>query len=393
MEFSNPYTGIIQKQFEDKNKIFKQIIPKAYFFDYLSVNWQIPIHKYSHHDKQIASKFYNSMYNILKERILILKQNNYCLNGILLLKKDTHYNFKIDFKGKFFKDRTYSLDLKHFYKWFLEFDNMIQHYWNLENIKEKYPRSTVSRLDFSSQKKSNFLKKFVPIRSKKGNNVCNTYSHKKFDFVTGLVIGGSSKSCIFTAYDKRWEKNGLQHCQERFGNVEVVRKEWKCYSKYLRNHGINTVKSFVKYFHDPLLVSGFIKKLRLSKDVILNNDNNLYKSLHDLRFHNSIQGNWLPVNKFNEIYKSTYNVFLNRIPEKEINKLKWNPTGQLNGLIKYIGNMKKEEFLDFQKNLLNKLQDQHCEEWDYIDWDEEFYSQMVNMLSILKSVKLKFNPL
>ena len=392
MEFSNPITNIIQKKYEDKEKIFKQIIPKAFFIDWIDVNWQIPIHTFNHNDKQKASKFYDAMFLILEKRILILKQNNYCLNAIKLLKKDTHYNFKIAFQGKFFKDRTYSLDIKHFYKWFLEFDNMLKYYWSKEKINEKYPRSTISRLDFSTHKKSNFLKKFVPIRSKKVKAPCNAWTHDNYDFITGIVIGGTSKSCIFTAYDKRWQKDGLQHCQERFGSVDLVRKEWKCFSKYLRSNGISTIKSFMEYFNNPLLVAGFIKKLRLSKDVILFNDNNNYKALHDLRFHKCAKGNFLPIKEFNKIFKSTYNVYLNKIPEKEINKLKWNPFGTYNGMVKYLGNMKRDEFFTLQKNILNKLQDQHCEEWEYADWDEEFYSQMVNMLSILKTVKLKFNP-
>lgn len=388
-EFYNPFKKEpFQKNFNPK-QIFKQIEPKAYFFDYISVNWQIEFTKFSYHDKEIISKFYPRMHELIEKRLLILKQNNRCLYAIDFKKKDTHYNFKMDFQGKFFKDRTYSIDLKHFYKWFLEFDNMLKYYWSRIGINKKAPRSTISRLDLSNHKKGTFLKKFIPIRSNKGNNPCNTWTHEKYDFITGIIIAGTSKSSIFTAYDKRWQKQGIEHCLERFGSVEVIRREWKMYSKYLRNHGISTVKSFMDYFNDPLLVSGLIKKLRISKDVILSTDNKLYRSLHDIRFKNAIQGNWMTINEFNKIFKSTYNVYLGKIPMEEINKLKWNPTGTLNGLVKYIGNMRKEEFLDFQTNLLNKLQDQHVEEWDYCDWDEQFYEKMVNILNILKTVKIK----
>lgn len=380
--------------------IFKKINIKSFFIDYISINWQMEITKFSQYDAKKAQTWYYDFFRILEERIKILKQNNKELYNILLL-RDKHYNIKIDFKGKFFKDEIYTDDIKHFYKWFLEFDNMFKVYWSKNRINHKYPRSTISRLDLATHKEATFLKSFTPIRSNKSKNLVKYESHVLYDFLTGITIGKrDTEWTYFRAYDKRFEEPGWQHCMDRFHTTDVVRKEWMLKSKFLRSNSISTVKSFIEYFNKKELVTALIRKIRIGKDVILFEDNALYRSLHDYRYCNSVDGGFIPLKEFRKIVKETKNVFLNKVKEGDENTItvKWNPNKNLRGINKYIGNMSRNEFFDWQRDMLRRVESERFNSCnlkslnknsEFIDWDERDFETITNMLGILSSVKIK----
>jgi len=399
MEYTNEHGKKPQTPLALQN-IFKKINIKSFFIDYLSVNWQMDITKFSQYDAKKAQTWFHDFYRVLEERIKILKLNNPELYNIFL-QKDTHYNIKIDFKGKFFKDVTYTHDIKHFYKWFLEFDNMFSYYWTTCRIDHKYPRSTVSRLDLATHKEATFLKSFTPIRSKKGENLVTYQQHEKYNFLTGLSIGKrNSNWTYFRAYDKRFEKPGIQHCMDRFKTIDVVRKEWMLKSKFLRHNNISTVLSFIEFFNKKELVTSLIRKIRLAKDVVLFEDNALYRSLHDYRYDTSVDGGYLTPKEFNKIVKEETDIFLNKVSPGDENTTisKWNPNKNLQGIVKYLNNMTRNEFFAFQKKMLQHIEKERFDSCDltslnenskFIDWDQRDFETVTNMLQIMRSVKIK----
>ena len=278
---------------------------------------------------------------------------------------------------------------------------MFQVYWAKTRIDHKYPRSTISRLDLATHKEATFLKSFTPIRSNKGENLVKYESHKTLDFLTGITIGRrDSNWTYFRAYDKRFEEPGHQHCLNRHHTVDVVRKEWVLKSKFLRHNSISTIKSFVEFFKSKELVTALIRKIRLGKDVILFEDNALYRSLHDYRYCASVEGGYIPLKEFRKIVKETKNIFLNKVKEGDENTIvhKWNPYKNMKGLVKYIGNMKRNEFFEFQRNMLRHLESERfnsCnlnslnENSEFIDWDQKDFETITNMLGILRSIKIK----
>lgn len=398
MEYTKNY--VAKKESFEFLTPFKKINIRSFFIDYISVNWQMEFTKFSEYDKKKSQTWFYDFYRVLEERIKILKLNNIELYNIFL-SKDSHYNIKIDFKGKFFKDETYSDDLKFFYKWFLEFDNMFKVYWSNCKIDFKYPRSTISRLDLATHKEDTFLKPFTPIRSNQSKNMVEYQSHDTLDFITGLTIGRrDTKWTYFRAYDKRFEEPGHQHCLHRFHTTEIIRKEWMIKSKFLRFQGIDTINSFIKFFNKKELVTDFIRKIRLGKDVILNKDNTIYKSLHDYRYCASVNGGNIPLKEFRKLVKETKHVFLNRVNkgDENTNTNKWNPFKNNVGIVKYIGNMTRNEFFEFQKMMLKKIESERFDSCNlkslnndskFIDWDKKDFETVSNMLDILSSIKIK----
>ncbi|AXH78268.1 MAG: hypothetical protein [Circular genetic element sp.] len=399
MEYSQNYKENNLVSFPLKN-LFNQINTKSFFIDYISVNWQMQITKFNQYDAKKAQTWFYDFFRILEERIKILKLNSPELYNIFL-QKDSHYNIKIDFKGKFFKDETYSDDINHFYKWFIEFDNMFKVYWAKAKINHNYPRATISRLDLATHKEDTFLKTFTPIRSNKGENMVKYESHKTLNFFTGITIGRrDSNWTYFRAYDKRFEELGHQHCLNRFHTVDVVRKEWVLKSKFLRHNSIDTVNSFIEFFKNKKLVNSLIRKIRIGKDVILSKDNSLYKSLHDYRYNSSVNPDSIPLKEFRKAVRETKNIFLNKVKEGDemTTTHKWNPYKNMKGLIKYIGNMKRNEFFEFQRNMLRHLESERFESCnlkslnknsEFIDWDQKDFEAVTNMLGILSTIKIK----
>ena len=399
MEYTNDH-GRKPQPTQALQSLFKKINIKSFFIDYISVNWQMDITKFSKHDRLKSQTWFYDFYRVLEERIKILKENYPELYNIFL-QRDKHYNIKIDFRGKFFKDITYKHDIKFFYKWFLEFDNMFSYYWTKTRIDHKYPRATISRLDLATHKKGSFLKAFTPIRSNKGKNLVDYKSHEKYDFLTGVSIGKRNTNwTYFRAYDKRFEEDGIQHCLNRFKTIDVVRKEWMLKSKFLRENNISTVLSFIEYFKKDELVTSLIRKIRLGKDVILHEDNSLYRSLHDYRYCSSVDGGYIPLKEFRKIVKETTNIFLNKVDQGDTNTMvtKWNPNKNLRGIVKYVGNMTRNEFFAFQKEMLKRIESERFESCnlkslnensEFIDWDQRDFETITNMLGILRSVKIK----
>ncbi|AXH78825.1 MAG: hypothetical protein [Circular genetic element sp.] len=385
-------------------KVIKLIQPEAFFIDYIKVNWQIPFKEVSISDSLRAKRFQNEIFQILKKRILIWKANSPEANGMMVL-IDQYYNIQIDFKGSFFiKTEKIQDDIIPFYKWFLEIDNMIMYYWGKLGIGKgvntnKYPTATISRLDFATQKESTFLKSYIPIVSPHKRDIVNEFNipFKDKRYISGITIGPEigrrTENIFFRAYDKRFEGSGAQTCLQRFKSLEYVRKEWMMRSRFLRKNNIKRPEDLVMLCKNPRLLSLLIKKIRKSKDCLLHNDNKLYKSLHDFNARESVRnGTDLTLKEFNDIYKMTYNIFLKKASKKDVKKLLFNPYKQNLGLLKYAQNMKRNEFIEFQYQLLESMRSEIFDNYDLKeknDIDQSYYDKISEMIDTVKSIKIK----
>lgn len=402
---------------QNNKKSIKLINTESFFIDYIKVNWQLPIKELSKKEFEIVKIFHKEIFCTVRDRIKVFRENYICCEGLMVL-IDDHYNIQLDFKGRFFKDTNkYYLDINTFYKWYLEINNMIMYYWSEENISSvRVPIATIARLDLSTQKNSTFLKEFIPIVTSRGSDLVQIF-HMPMDqlpkndinklkelninvkekfYCTGLTIapkiGRKTENIFFKAYDKRFEKDGAQHCLDRFKTLELIRKEWMIRSRFLRANGIRTPEDLVSLCNNRKMMALFIKKVRLSKDVLLHNDNKLYKSLHDEKFRNEVfKGTDISLKEFNEIYKMKYNVFLKKAKKEDIKKLLYNPYKHLKGLLKYIQNMTKNEYLDFQKGLLESMQKELYKNYHPgypRDFDQEYYNKIEKMLLLIKGMDL-----
>jgi hypothetical protein len=67
----------------------------------------------------------------------------------------------------------------------------------------------------------------------------------------------------------------------------------------------------------------------------------------------------------------------------------FHPYKNLKGLLKYIENMEKDEFIDFQKSLLEKMQSELFKSYNFEkprDFDQEYYQKIEGMLLLLKGM-------
>jgi hypothetical protein len=383
-------------------KVVKLINPSAFFLDYIKVNWQIPFKDISISDSLRAKRFQNEIFQILKKRILVWKLNSPEANGLMVL-IDKYYNVQIDFKGSFFiKTDHIKTDVVTFYKWFLEIDNIIMYYWGQLGIGKgirtnKYPTATISRLDIATQKNSTFLKSYTPIVSSQNRDVVNEFNipFKNARYISGITIGPSigrkTENIFFRAYDKRFEGSGAQTCLMRFKGLEFVRKEWMLRSRFLRKNNIRTPEDLIMLCKNVKLLSLLIKKIRISKDCILHNDNNLYKSLHDYNAREAVrEGTDLTLKEFNEIYKMKYNIFLKKASKKDVKSLLYNPFKQNMGLLQHAQNMKRAEFIEFQYQLLENMRSEVFDEYGTsADPDEKYYKTITKMIDYLKNIMPK----
>ena len=389
------------------SKIINIINPSSFFIDYIKVNWQIPYKDLSIENSLKAKRFQNDFYKILKRRILIWKANSPEANGLFVL-IDQHYNIQVDFKGSFFINTTkIKNDIINFYKWYLEIDNMVKYYWNELEINEnifsnKYPRATIARLDLATQKNSTFLKNFTPLVSPYNTDVVSQFEipFKNARYISGITIappiGRKTQNIFFRAYDKRFASESAQTCLQRFKSLEFVRKEWMLKSRFLRKNLVTTPTDLVSLCKNPRILSIFIKKIRKSKDLILHNDNNLYKSLHDYKSREAIRkGSELTLKEFNDIYKSKYNIFLNKAKKDDIKKLLYNPFDTQMGYLKYQQNMERAQFIEFQYQMLEKARSDVFDNYDFnnTDEDKDYYEFLTNTIEALKLVKIKKNKI
>jgi hypothetical protein len=280
---------------------------------------------------------------------------------------------------------------------------MIQYYWSKldigkGSISNKIPRSTISRLDLATQKKSTFLKSFTPIVSPFNRDIVNQFEipFKNQRYISGITIGPEigrrTENIFFRAYDKRFESSGAQTCLQRFKSLEYVRKEWMLRSRFLRKNLITTPSDLISLCKNPRLLSILIKKIRKSKDCILHNDNNLYKSLHDLKSRDALRkGTELTLKEFNDVYKSKYNIYLNKASTDDVKKLLFNPFKQNLGLLHYAQNMERTEFIEFQYQLLEKMRTQIFDSNNIgeLDEDKDYYEKITSMIDTIISLKIK----
>ena len=163
-------------------------------------------------------------------------------------------------------------------------------------------------------------------------------------------------------------------------------------SRFLRKNAITRPEDLLLIVNNPKTLSLLIKKIRMSKDVILHNDNNLYKSLHDDLAKEIVRkGTNMSLKDFNQIYSTKFNIFLKKVKKEDFKKLLYNPYKQNLGLLQYAQNMERDEFIDFQSQLLESMRSDIFEkvDLDKMDIDQTYYNAITSMIDNLKVIQTK----
>ena len=265
------------------------------------------------------------------------------IKGIHVITDHDHHCLKLQFSGSFFvKNHTPFLDKDHLHPahilstnnvyddfksiqfWFNEIDIFIRnHFKDWQNIKDKDSRwhtnfissgelyHTVTRLDLACQSASFNSFKNCTTHSKNKNRYHEDGSIKYRGDMSQYSIDETSKqktgvtismadefgiprrdvAVFFRAYDKRYtlDHDQLETARSRFGTSQFIRKEWELKKGFLRNKAVNiqTIEDLARKldkddpFYKPYYIENIIIAMRLSKDLILYNDDKLYKALHD----------------------------------------------------------------------------------------------------------------
>ena len=372
------------------------IRPHYYFLDTVKVNWKLPYQHLNHFERSKVKYFYWEFYNVLSYHItqvfesktifrpnydhVIPKQKDtkYKIKNhvglefenVHLHKKDPHYNFKIEWGGKFFTNKSSRKilnDSKIWYADYLKIDDFINKWWfdHLEECLKKDLRShpqykihtTISRIDIAKNHNGNMLN-CIPLAN--GNhkeihyyqdkNIKKKLKHPdkrktKIDpksYVYGLTIGKRSadSGIYFRSYDKRFDLEGLQSSLERFGTVYFVRKEWELKSRILRSWNIITPEDLRNLLNNKNQLTEVIYRIRKSADVILRKDGILYKSIHseiNKQVINKLDGYTVNEHQFDKMLKRDLNIFTNKVNSNLVQIHQYNPLKHLNGIIEKRG--------------------------------------------------------
>jgi hypothetical protein len=95
-------------------------------------------------------------------------------------------------------------------------------------------------------------------------------------------------------------------------------------------------------FYKPYYIENIIIAMRLSKDLILYNDDKLYKALHDDKIKKELHKDTLTglstfttvsFSMFKRMFKTNYGVYLDRIPPQNHSITAWDPTKSIVGML------------------------------------------------------------
>ena len=368
------------------------IRPYYYFLDNVKVNWQLPYKELDMYHRNLIKDFYwefhklltynvkscfttngvfgtiaHNIYSDLPDRPIrkdfktsrgyaFAEENLKEFQNVHVHKKDPHYNYKVEWGGKFFtaqKTTHIKKDAWHWFKDYLHIQNFISDafYDNLQVITGKDLRNsksfkihcTVSRVDIAKNHKGNMVN-VMPLANKNHKDIhfYQERSYKKKPYIYGLSIGKRmAKSGIhFRTYDKRFDLDGIQSSLERFGTIYYVRKEWELKSRTLRRFGITTPEDLMATIQKKETLTEIVFRMRKSADTILMKDNQLYRSIHNeliKEFVNPIEGYSMDEHTFNKMMKRKANIFSTKINSDLVQIHAYNPMKQINGLIKKNG--------------------------------------------------------
>ena len=250
-----------------------------------------------------------------------------------------------------------------------------------------YSHVTVARLDIAENKTGNLVNA-IPI--KHPNVHPPTYYEVDNDrkpYIGGISIGKRTNGTFFRAYDKRFDLDGIESSLRRFQTVNYVRREWELKRETLRPLGISSPEDLMAICHDKEMVTELIYRIRLNRDVILETDKKLYRSIHDdidkARI-NPLDGYSMTGHEFNKMLKKDYNIFLRKPNPKEIKRISFNPFKQLNGLITKKGiYLNADEIVKLIHGLIGADYLKECAEDEY----QEKYEETLNLIKSDKRIK------
>lgn len=328
---------------------------KKYFADYIKVNWKLPFQELSNYNRQKLIKWYRGIIPFLCDNLH--KWNS----GIKVLKRDNHYNIKIEWTSQFWVNKppqNIKSNVYNWYKSFIHINGWIDEEWSkhfgneyssfissphYKHNNETFPRCshvTIARFDFAENKNGNLVDA-IPIKHKNvaPPNYFEVDKGRK-PYIGGISIGKRTNGTYFRAYDKRFDLDGMETCLRRFKSINFVRREWELKRDSLRKYGIQSPEDLMTLAYDKNKITELIYRCRLNRDVILKSDKKLYRSIHDdvdkARI-NPLDNYTMSGHEFNDMIKKDYNVFLKKVHPKDVKRMAFNPFKQLNGLIQKKG--------------------------------------------------------
>ena len=212
------------------------------------------------------------------------------------------------------------------------------------------PVATISRLDiathlispfgyFSFYMGKNQNKYPIVVGKKKKDMHVQPGVHFSTGEITALSIGKKdnegkhSRKCnvYLRVYDKGWKKGPDINFQNRFNenHNNVIRKEWELHRGALKTQSINghQVDNFFKLFKNKDHIRRAIKYIRINRDVILKNDTEFYKHLHDEKNEKIWGKNGLLKTTFkhyNKIIKDKAPLYTKKEPQHKWKEYYWN---------------------------------------------------------------------
>lgn len=377
-----------------RNKLLAPfILPKNLFLDYIQINYHMPTHRLSlltytsKHEYDIANsrplsqshKFLYYVRNKLFDHFRKTPGIRFHVDGI-------HHNLKIYFASSYFiadnlKDNILQIENDYY-----TINDIFNTIWfrRREWIDIPIPIPTLSRFDIAfnchfDQKKPKFRNRLQGYRShnlkqngkEHFDSKCGRqwiYPPERLDLspkekkdllrkekipehlldicpilISGVSVG-SPTGVYLTAYDKTRD---YQHKQDlaidRFGSAGFIRKEWKVYRAWFKkSFQISTLDHFIDLIidHKGRFTSRFtemFKRIRLSADIILMDDNYIYKSLHDLNddninllYHHS---NKKIEKKVLKLLNKRAHVFKNQVPKDQITTSNWRAKSSICGTL------------------------------------------------------------
>jgi hypothetical protein len=373
--------------------IFQNV--KNYFLDYLTINIHIPENKAVKFELDDKRMMLNDMMDALANpKKIIPEWVRDCLTNEkfenknspspssylhanrkkydhyygLNIKRMTRHNFlKIDFSGRFWSgsvnqkfiyekydkignpiERTKKLvkydgtglseptryltqDIDLVAKTFYEIEDIcntiLNNYWG--DGRKVY--NTISRIDISTQKKSDLNKSIFKSRNHPWFQVKSpqeTHAFPYIDLNTGKYVSfliakpnennmpDLTKRIWLKVYDKNQTINQLNKaiCLSRFGTTNVIRKEWHLrrpfFKSLLEQHGNNGKADFealhygIRHNDKTPLLYNLFRRIRMNMDCILYNDTHKYIAFHDPEARKQLKLiHKLPLWKINGLFK------------------------------------------------------------------------------------------
>lgn len=391
------------------------IRPRSYFIDYIKVNWKFPLLDMSLYYRNEIKIIYKKMIPLVNELVStrefdtvnFLQYDNDKKRDILALQR--RKDIQIEWSGKFFAKHLTKKIVDDTYVWydsFLKINEFIEQkfyralHMTIGKDLSSHPtfriNCTVSRVDIARNHRGDLINA-TPVMNQNIKEVVyhETKNKKGKPYVTGIGIGkrNAESGIFFRAYDKRYDLNGIESSLNRFKTIYYVRKEWELKRKALRRFDITTPEDFLRTITDGIRkgvptmhptrkLTEIIYRLRKNSDCIMQDDNMLYRSIHDELTRDQInkeEGYTLTEHVFNKAIKRDYSVFTKKPSHKMIKRQWWNPMSRLNGIIEKKGHyLDAEEILILMTKLFGNLNINELKN------DDEYQNKIKNVMEFMK---------